>query len=341
MITHETSFEIVPFEAGHLEEAAGLFVEKIRQERVQSPLLPPRFEDTDTILPRLEKLSQRFPGVAAVHEGRLQGFMTGWLLESWRGRRSVCVPEWGHAEIGDRRVQVFNDMYENLGREWVADGCFTHLIGTLAHDREIIDALAWLGFGMAAVDAMRDMGEVQGPFADVRIRRACIEDTDIVMSLTQGQQRYMVTSPTFMALEELCSKKDCIKSLADPGMATWLASYHGEMVSYLRIGSASDGAAYVISDEKTASITAAFTQEHVRNLGIAASLLRRSLQWATSEGYERCAVDFEPENVLGRSFWLRHFQPVCFALIRQVDPRIAEVYKVFKSTNQQGESYGI
>jgi len=95
----------------------------------------------------------------------------------------------------------------------------------------------------------------------------------------------------------------------------------------MRIGPSQEDASYVILDEKTASITMAFTKEHLRGRGIGATLLKHSLDWAKSEGYERCAVDFEPENVLGRSFWLRHFEPVSFALIRQVDGRIAWAHK--------------
>jgi len=314
---------IEPFRREHLEDAAGLFTESIRQERLQSPLLPERFEDPATILPRLKNLSERSPGVAAICQKQLRGFMMGWPLPSWRGRRSVCVPEWAHAEIGGDRVKILNAMYENLARQWIGDGCFTHLVGVLAHDRDIIDALFWLGFGLGAVDAMRDLGEVRGPFADVEIRRAGVEDTDVILSLCHGQERYMAASPTFMALVELTGEEDCRNLLTDPGVATWLASYEGEAVSRLRIGPSHEGAAYVISDEKTASITAAFTREHVRGLGIAASLLKHSLAWASSAGYERCAVDFEPENVLGRSFWLRHFEPVCYALVRHVDVRIA------------------
>ena len=43
----------------------------------------------------------------------------------------------------------------------------------------------------------------------------------------------------------------------------------------------------------------------------------------SGQGYVRCAVDFEPENVLGARFWLRAFQPVCYSLFRQVDERAA------------------
>jgi hypothetical protein len=35
-------------------------------------------------------------------------------------------------------------------------------------------------------------------------------------------------------------------------------------------------------------------------------------------------VDFEPQNIPAAHFWLKHFQPVCYSLIRHVDERIAE-----------------
>jgi len=318
-------YKIKPFRGEYLEEAGRLFAERIRIERVLSPLLPPRFEDPSTVLPLLRDLSGKFPGVAAMRDGRLAGFMIGWLLPSWRGRRSVWVPEWAHAEAGEGRVKVFNDMYESMAREWVRDGCFTHLAGALARDKEIIDALFWLGFGLAAVDAMRDLGDVEGPFADVEIRRADVRDLEVAESLSHDQERYMASSPTLMALLEKSSAEFHKETLSDPARATWLASYEGEVVSRMLIGPSHEDAAYVISDEETASITAAFTKGHVRGQGIGASLLKHSLDWAKAAGYVRCAVDFEPENVLGRSFWLKYFQPVSFALIRQIDPRIARV----------------
>ncbi|MEA3341175.1 MAG: hypothetical protein U9R15_14525 [Chloroflexota bacterium] len=43
--------------------------------------------------------------------------------------------------------------------------------------------------------------------------------------------------------------------------------------------------------------------------GIATALLDRSLEWARVEGYWRCAVDFEP---------------VSYALVRQIDERIVQ-----------------
>ena len=89
------------------------------------------------------------------------------------------------------------------------------------------------------------------------------------------------------------------------------------------LGPANPRACHIIRDAKTTSITRAFTEARSRNGGIATALLNRSLEWARSEGYERCAVDFEPMNILAARFWTRHFRPVCYALARYVDDRVA------------------
>ncbi|UCE28318.1 MAG: GNAT family N-acetyltransferase [Candidatus Coatesbacteria bacterium] len=318
-----TSYKIKPFNEEHSEDAARLFAERFGMEREHVSLLPTRFEDFRTVLPLLNNLVVKSPGVIAVGNDGLVGFLIGRLLPSWRGGRSVWVPEWANAVAGRERREVFQRMYASLAYEWVANGCFTHLISTLAHDEDVLDELFWLGFGMVAVDAMRGLGDVEGPFADVEIRRAAIRDLEVAESLSHEQERYMATSPILMALVEKSRGEFHKEILSNPAQATWLASYKGEVVSGMRIGPSTQDAAYIITDERTASITAAFTKEHVRCKGIGATLLQHSLDWAKSEGYERCAVDFEPENVLARSFWLRRFKPVSFSLVRQVDRRIA------------------
>jgi GNAT superfamily N-acetyltransferase len=110
--------------------------------------------------------------------------------------------------------------------------------------------------------------------------------------------------------------------LGEPAYAFFVAYQAGEPVAYIEIGPASQDACTVIRDEKTCSITGAYTRPGARNSGVAAALLNRCLSWAQSQGYQRCAVDFEPMNFLARRFWLKYFQPVSYTLIRQVDERI-------------------
>ena len=92
----------------------------------------------------------------------------------------------------------------------------------------------------------------------------------------------------------------------------------------MRLGSADDDVCTIIYDEKTTSIYAAFTQEKIRGAGIATALLNHALQWARASGYERCAVSFEPMNLLGTRFWLKYFKPVCFSVVRHIDDRLTQ-----------------
>ena len=80
---------------------------------------------------------------------------------------------------------------------------------------------------------------------------------------------------------------------------------------------------YIIRDEATISCFMAFTYTDSRGCGIAKALLDKALEWARSKDYERCAVDWEPQNIPVNRFLLKHFQPVCYSLIRHIDERIA------------------
>ena len=94
-------------------------------------------------------------------------------------------------------------------------------------------------------------------------------------------------------------------------------------LAFMGSGPADPDACDIIHDAKTASIVRVFTVEKARGRGIATALLNRLLEWARSEGYERCAVDFEPINTLAARFWMKHFHAVAFSLFRHMDERIA------------------
>ena len=315
--------EIVPLRDGHLEDAAALVTARYRALREDVPSLPSRYEDVTSILPLLRDLAGQAPGVAAIRGSQLAGFLLGQVIPSFRGGRSVYSAEWANgAEAQDSR-EIYREMYARLSARWVANGCFTHLVTVLAHDRRGIEGWHWLSFGLTGVDAMRDLSPVQGDSAPVEICRAGLEDIEQAMALSEPLQRYLATAPIFLAFVERDAKESHEKWLANSANALWLAYHGGEAVACMGLEPSNPRACYVIRDEKTISITSAFTKERERNRGIGTALLNRSLDWARSAGHERCAVDFEPQNIPGARFWLRHFQPICYSLIRHVDERVA------------------
>jgi GNAT superfamily N-acetyltransferase len=313
------SLEVVPLSDERLEGAADLVTACYRAERGAAPALPVRYEDPGEVLSLLRDASKRSKGVVAIHDDDVEGLLLGGAIIEFMGR-SVYVPEWSHAACVDGRQETYRQMYAYLSRKWVEDGCFTHVISLLAHDREAIDAFFWMGFGLVEVTAIRDLSPVEGGRASVEIRKAGREDAEVITDFNTGLQRYLAAAPTFHNDREPLRAESW---LADPVNSAWLAYSDGMPVGCIRIGPADPSAARFIRDERTAYIVHAFVEEGLRNAGIGTALLSRALDWARSAGYERCAVDFESSNTIACNFWLKHFQPVCLILYRRVDERVA------------------
>jgi len=313
--------EVVPLGEKHLEDAAVLAGGRYEALREQVSSLPPRYAEVTTLLPLLCDIAGAGPGVAAIRAGRLVGFVAGWLIPSFRGKRSVFSPEWANAAELEDSQRIYEEMYTHLSASWVADGYFTHLVGLLANDCGGIDGWHRLGFGMIAADAVRDLQLAHGCYTDVDIRRACQPDLVQVMMLNEALCQHLAAAPTFLVDPENRGRDFYQQWLQNPDQALWLAYQGAEPVAYIGLGPASDDASTIIRDDKTTSVSGAFTREEARGRGIATALLTRSLEWARAAGYERCAVDFEPMNPLAARFWLRHFEPVCYTLVRHIDER--------------------
>jgi len=310
------SIKLAPIHEGDIDALSSLVVNRFREEQKHVPILRSSFEHDRTFLPKLRELVKEAPNVAAYLDGRLVGFQTGFVIPSWRGKRSAYCPEWAHAAVGENRKEVYQLMYAELSKQWVANRCNTHLITHFAHDGEIIETFSWFGFGMADVDAIRNLSPLKGINSYIEIKKATIDDLESVTSLSHQLNQYMADAPIFLVLTE---ESNIANLLSDTSKALWIAFKDGKAVSYMAVGPANNHeVAFVVQDESIASIHGAFTENRFRGQGIGKALLNKSIEWASSMGYVNCAVDFEPENIDGSRFWMKHFKPICYSLVRNV-----------------------
>jgi len=316
---------IIPFREEHLEDAALLVSQRYRQLCEQEPHLPHSYAEVSNLLPLLQNIwSATGNGVAAVRGNQLVGFLTGWYMPSFHGKRSVYSPEWANAaDLGDS-ARIYEEMYSRLSAIWLADKYIAHYISLFPNDVNALKAWNWIGFGMFAVDAIRGLDPIKAKAVDVRVQRAESSDIEYVIELQEALWRYMKSAPIFL-ISEKRDRAYYEEWLENPDKVVWLAYSNDEPVAFLRLGPADDEVCAIIYDEKTSSIYAAFTKENVRGKGIATALLDHALKSARLSGYERCAVPFEPMNLLGTRFWLKYFKPVCYSILRIVDDRLAEL----------------
>jgi len=318
------AIEILALEKKHLADAAALVCARYRAVRQPLPVMPSRYEDPDTFLPRLHDLAGRAPGVVAIRKGQVAGFLVAYQFPDFRGKPSTYAPEWANgAEMEDSR-RIYEALYTGLSAQWVGAGYCTHLLSIMASDAEGIEGWRWLGFGLLAADGVRDLQPVPATTAGVELRRAGPGDLQQVTTLMGELRQYLVEPPTFLLQGDAIGTEEDEAWLADPARAIWLACQGREAVSFMVQGPANPRASTLIDDSGTTSITGAYTREVARSTGIATALLNQVLTWAHGEVYERCAVDWEPMNVLGTRFWTRHFQPVSYAMVRHVDERFCQ-----------------
>ena len=306
----------------HLEEAALLVSNRYKRLCEQEPHLPQRYADVTYILPLLRNiLNASGSGVATFQGDRLVGFLTGWKIPSFRGKRSIYSAEWANAADLEDSAHIYEEMYSHLAATWVADKYVAHYISLFPNDVDALRAWNWMGFGMISVDALRGLDPIQGDDTNATIRRAGLQDIEQVMELHEDLWKYMKGTPIFL----LTDKRDRSyyeEWLRNPDKVVWLAYWKEEPVAFMRLGPADNDVCTIIVDEKTTSIYAAFTKEKVRQEGVATALLDHALKSARASGYERCAVPFEPMNLLGTHFWLKYFRPVCYSVVRYLDDRL-------------------
>ena len=316
--------KIIPLKEEHLEDAALLVSQRYTKLCEQEPYLPGRYAKVENLLPLLRNiLNASGSGVAALRGDRLVGFLTGWLMPSFRGKRSTYSPEWANAADLDDSQRIYEEMYHHLAEIWVADQSVAHYISLFPNDTYALRAWNWMGFGMIAMDGLRGLESIQGADVNVDIRRAKLQDLEEVMELHEALRMYMKGSPIFLPTEKR-DRNYYEEWLKNPDKEVWLAYMKGELVAFMRLGPAEEDECMIVLDEKTTSIYSAFTKEKVRGKGIAAALLDHALKAAQASGYVRCAVSFEPMNLLGTRFWLKYFKPVCLSVVRHIDDRLAK-----------------
>jgi GNAT superfamily N-acetyltransferase len=319
--------QVVPLEQSHWEAAAALVAARVRALRRQLPVLPAQYEQAEAIYPLLAELAARAPGVAAMQGGQLVGFLTAMALSSFKGKRAAFSPEWANAAVGDNAADnagaIYQALYAALAPAWLANGCYIHALSVFAHDRAGLDGLYWQGFGLNNVDAIRDLSPLPAAVPNLQIRQAAAADVATVAALGEALQRHLAAPPIYLPVIHLERRAEYLEWLAQPGHMQWLALREGAAVAELRLEPTNYTACAVAADPGTTFITSAYTLPEARNGGLAAALLSHALASAREQGYVRIATDFESANIPGAAFWMRHFQPMAYSVVRYVDERAA------------------
>jgi GNAT superfamily N-acetyltransferase len=326
--------QIEPLEQKHLEDASRLFVHSYRAQRANLPCLPDRYEDPAVAERLLAEVLPAHPGVAALERGQLVGYLAGFAhIPHFHGTHpGVYIPEWAHTM--DSRyapADLFQPMYTELARQWVDAGCVNHAITFWASHHALRDLLYWNGFGLLVVDAVRAIDangasvdvprEASNPPTSVIIRPAAADDLAGLARLDDALTRYLARSPIFRYAQE-SAEPDAAAEFLDPSAISVVATEGRRLLACMRGTLQKEDSCTIVRDNSVMGINIAYTEPGARGRGMGAQLLQSVLSWGRAQQKSACTVDFEAANSLARTFWLRHFTPVCYTAIRHADARV-------------------
>jgi GNAT superfamily N-acetyltransferase len=311
--------EITAVKKDYLPEMAALFVQNFRKLRTKVPMLPDLLEDSERIVGMLENMRNGCPGVAALDNGRVTGYMMWYLVDHFRNtaRKGAYCPEWGHATIEELRPEVYRAMYRTAANQWADAGCHVHALSLLAHDRQAQDVWFWNGFGLTVVDAVRALSPLglSSP-TGVTVRQASPEDVGALSILEVEHWQHYTQPPVQMDAYEPQDAAALTRFLSGSNNSIWVALDGKEYAGYMRFEAEGEGAVAIVSAPDNVANTGAFIRPQYRGRKVAIALLNAGMQYYADKGFKRCSVDFESFNPDAAAFWPRYFEPVCFSVVR-------------------------
>jgi GNAT superfamily N-acetyltransferase len=313
---------IVPFSSDHLEDAGGLFIQDLQRMRRAVPALPAAMIDLRTVVGQLNHFFSVNPGLAAVEENHLVGYL-GWIIiDRFRGTsdRAAYCPVEAHAVSGNDRMSVNLALYTHASWHWSEMGCKTLALSFLADDRDAREFWFWNGFGLAVVDAVRSI-DPPGfhPPENIQVSQAGMDDAGLIAGFEQESSRYYAEPPSSMVPLPPDDAETCRQFLAEPVNTIWLAYTQGEAVGYMRFQARGAGTAVIVESNTNVAITAAYVHPQYRGVGASSTMLEAGLRYYRDRGYNSCSVDFESFNPKASSFWKRYFEPVCYSVMRHLE----------------------
>ena len=317
----ENDVEIAQLGRTNLAAAAELIAAQQRAVHTANSLAPLSFADPAHAQRALVRLLESGAyGVMALEGKTAVGVLTGALDGTY-----ASMPAEGFAiepAHGDH-TQVLGLMYAPIAERYIAAGAMRHYLSHMALPA-LSEAAANMGFGRHHYFAVR-AADSPIPSRDanheVSVRVGGLADLHTIAELCLVEIRFRSTAPIYSPSEEppLEHVIESHRRLHERGAVHLIGALGGHDVGVLTLERSADDSRMCRLAAPLIGETA--TLEAARGSGVATSLVRAALQWATDHGHETVSVDYQPTNPLSRRFWLGlGFNPIGFGLVRQIHP---------------------
>jgi len=325
-------FELIPFTDEMIPAAGKLLAKRHRNNRLDLPLLPARFEEVQVATKIIEALWNKKlkNGYAAYRDGEMLAYLLGeYAVQPWGRCGYVYLP--GYALASGESITMLQDLYARLGDDWVNNGVFSHGLYVSAADKYVIEALIDLGFGKERVDALLDLHTLEIPEIEeptgIEVRRAGPGDNAHLGGISDVISRALAQSPYWHPTvpEDWEELREGWSELADEkNWKVWMALENGELLGTVGFKALEENDTDLLATPRTIYLSIAATKPQARGRGISTYLTWHGLEQAQQDGFELCYTNWISPNFLAARHWPRYgFQDVTYRLSKRIDPIIS------------------
>jgi GNAT superfamily N-acetyltransferase len=300
--------ELQPFSSEFASDAGRLLAARHARHRRDNPELSPRYEDPVVAEQEIAETSkiEGASGAVAVREGKVVGYLLGapkadttWGPNFWVDAAGQAVEE----------AEVLRDLYGFAAARWVDEGRTAHYALVPAHDAELVDAWARVGFGKQHMHAIQPaVAEPFAPLDQVTVRPAERSDIPVLAALEVVLPTHQGLSPVFSSgpvptLEECAAEWE--EDFDDPSYATFVAERDGVVVgSAVGCSLAKSSVHKGVARPDNAGFLgfAAVFPEH-RGQGSGRALAETVIWWSAQAGYPSIVTDWRVTNLWSSRAW--------------------------------------
>lgn len=325
MIKEEIIMEYTYLKNSHVKEVANIIVANYKNPRVALPILSDKYEGIEMHIKRIERYVDNKNFLVAIDSGKVAGFINGFTINEFKGtaKGALSIRSLHGVAEGYDKNYLYSELYRKVSDLWLNSNCYTHGVMLYVNDKDTIDSWVMNGFGMLVIDGVRSLEKIDIPDIDddIVIRRAEVRDLINMEYLFKGIDKHLSSPPIYLHVDTI---EDYVGEyeewLETEGNILWIAEKDNKSIGYLKTNTTEINMDELY-DGHTMGINGAYVLPEYRGKHIMARLLNEAIHWATEKGLKRCSTDFESSNIEGRRFWLKHFTPYCYSVIRKIDER--------------------
>ena len=312
---------IVDFNKSHIAEAKQLILANFNEARGIVKALP-RLERFPDFSEELEDLSEN---VGVVMLDKATGKMIGFIcfdepLDNAFGSLAsgTISPIHAHGTVAENRAAIYKRLYQAAAKKWVDNGVTYHAISLYSHDAALVNAFFTLGFGLRCIDAVRplegfDYAVCKGiSYAEIPQSNAAK-----VRGIRKSLNAHLGDSPSFVRSSDEDAEK-WLNRAETRDSRLFIASLGTETIAYIEV--MDDGENFISDTADTMrNIHGAFCLPEHRGKGVMQGLLNYVITTLKDDDCNALGVDFESLNLSSSGFWLKHFEPYTYTVVRRID----------------------